>query len=67
MLAGYVSRSSKGSLCERGERELLPGPAADTRRQTDFPREGVLRHALLFLVALSREFWFHALEWRRLR
>ncbi len=54
MSAGHVSRSLDGSLCERGERELLPGPAEDTRRQTDFPCEGILRHALLFCRAFSR-------------
>ncbi len=54
MPAGHVSRSLDGSLCERGERELLPGPAEDTRRHTDFPCEGVLRHALLFCRAFFR-------------
>jgi len=54
MAAGHVSRCLDGSLCERGERELLPGPAADTRRHTDFPCEGFLRHTLLFCRAFSR-------------
>ena len=54
MPAGHVSRSLDGSLCERGERALLPGPAEDTRRHTDFPCEGVLRHTLLFCRAFSR-------------
>ncbi len=54
MLASHVSRSSKGSLCEREERELLPGPAADTRRQSDFLCEGFSRDTLLFCRIFSR-------------
>ena len=54
MPAGHVSRSLDGSLCERRERALLPGPAADTRRHTDFPSEGVLRHTLFFCRAFFR-------------
>ena len=54
MPAGHVSRSLDGSLCERGERELLPGPAEDTRRHTDVPCEGFLRHTLHFCRAFSR-------------
>ncbi len=54
MPAGHVSRSLDGSLCERRERELLPGPAARPRRHTDFPCEGVLHHTLFFCRAFFR-------------
>ncbi|PZR74521.1 MAG: hypothetical protein DLM52_09335 [Chthoniobacterales bacterium] len=53
MPAGHISRSLDGSLCERRERELLPGPAEDTKRHTDLPCEGILRHTLLFRRAFS--------------
>ncbi len=33
---------------------MLPGPAEDTRRHTDFPCEGVLRRTLFFCRAFSR-------------
>jgi len=54
MPAGHVSRCLDGSLRERGERELRPGPAGIARRHTDFPCEGVLRHTLLLCRAFSR-------------
>ena len=53
MPAGNVSRSLDGSLCERVEREFLPGPAEHTSWHTDFPCESVSRHALLFCRAFS--------------
>ena len=52
LVTSVVAR--KGVSANEGERELLPGPAAHPRRHTDFPCEGVLRHALIFCRAFFR-------------
>ena len=53
MTASYISRSSDGCLCRRGERELEAGPAPITRRHTDFPCESLSRHACFRARAFS--------------